>query len=752
MAAAMLLLIDSTHAQAPQWDANGLGRTFLAPNTGNMAMPYNVTIGLNPADFATLRVRGDGLPVPDEFALGRCTFRTDVSQTTTQCWRMMRDINDIGVLWNENDDVAFHVQCGMPRDVGQDRYAGLLLQNHVGDGLWVMHNGGPTGSRAFPNSSQTLNAIGFAALGPDQTYIDDMGTRPEGPWSRFHLFHDVMGDNPAWFAHRPQMRNGITLTGNSDHAYLGQWYDQGTDGGEAEVDDNSNLVIATSEDDIPSGLTHPWDNISFRHFGDLDQVDDGPVNTVEGLEMMRIQPGRLTDEAKVEGMVGIGDFLSAGAVPDERLHLLDKTIRLQDFGTPGLYHDDSFNRVLVVDPADGRVHWRDAATLGGSGACDWLVQPSYDVSTAYIGLSNPCPTQANNVGIGVQDPAAKLDVMKEIPEGMGFTDIGVRSVMRITEGVKHAFSGTTTGTGGENVGIILNSDNAARNWGVVSFTGSGGSNTGVTSGFFQADREGHAGNAVAVWGRVVNMSAVGTPWAGYFEGMGFLSNGPWVYSDEELKSDIQDVPGEASLERIVALAPKSYIFNTAEHPGMGMPDGLQYGLLSQDVEQIYPALVKQVERPAVIGPDGEVQEEPVSFRAMKYEGLIADLIGAVKHQQAMINAMQEQLNACCSNDGEQRALQGGNGATALETDLRIVPNPVADRTELRYTLAVAGRVRLEITDGTGRVVLTQEEGSRESAAYVYGWDTTLLAPGTYHCALYVNGEQLVKKAVKLNNR
>ncbi|HNM70320.1 MAG TPA: tail fiber domain-containing protein, partial [Flavobacteriales bacterium] len=240
--------------------------------------------------------------------------------------------------------------------------------------------------------------------------------------------------------------------------------------------------------------------------------------------------------------------------------------------------------------------------------------------------------------------------------------------------------------------------------------------------------------------------------AGYFEGMGFLSNGPWVYSDEELKSDIQDVPGEASLERIVALAPKSYIFNTAEHPGMGMPDGLQYGLLSQDVEQIYPALVKQVERPAVIGPDGEVQEEPVSFRAMKYEGLIADLIGAVKHQQAMINAMQEQLNACCSNDGEQRALQGGNGATALETDLRIVPNPVADRTELRYTLAVAGRVRLEITDGTGRVVLTQEEGSRESAAYVYGWDTTLLAPGTYHCALYVNGEQLVKKAVKLNNR
>lgn len=783
MAAAMLLLIDSTHAQAPQWDANGLGRTFLAPNTGNMAMPYNVTIGLNPADFATLRVRGDDLPVPDEFALGRCTFRTDVLQTTTQCWRMMRDINDIGVLWNENDDVAFHVQCGMPRDVGQDRYAGLLLQNHVGDGLWVMHNGGPTGSRAFPNSSQTLNAIGFAALGPDQTYIDDMGTRPEGPWSRFHLFHDVMGDNPAWFAHRPQMRNGITLTGNSDHAYLGQWYDQGTDGGEAEVDDNSNLVIATSEDDIPSGLTHPWDNISFRHFGDLDQVDDGPVNTVEGLEMMRIQPGRLTDEAKVEGMVGIGDFLSAGAVPDERLHLLDKTIRLQDFGTPGLYHDDSFNRVLVVDPADGRVHWRDASTLGGGGsACEWTLQgppgSNSHISTAYPG--NPgCSLMDKAVAIGRQIPKTKLDV-----NHTDFTNLvrtGIHSqietqtsgpyVFRAIHGeaTPQLFDELCTST---SVGVEGFSRNARQTLGVKGSVLMNQGDPGAVAlvgvqglaqvseihqaalvngvwGWATVDSQSNSTFTAGVVGGVSAPANVPNPWAGYFFGNVHATGTVTWTSDQNLKTNIAQLNG--ATETIAALQPKRYEYRTGEYPQLNLPSGEHMGLIAQDVQGVLPELVIPANSPEILDSLGNVVSPGVEYLSLNYAELIPLLIAGNQELVGRVNSLEQQVTACCAAGGERAMSPDANSnATALETDLRILPNPVADRTELRYTVGEEGRVRLEITDASGRMVQVQDEGMRASGTFSYGWGTTLLAPGTYYCTLYVNDEPLVKKAVKLN--
>ena len=113
--------------------------------------------------------------------------------------------------------------------------------------------------------------------------------------------------------------------------------------------------------------------------------------------------------------------------------------------------------------------------------------------------------------------------------------------------------------------------------------------------------------------------------------------------------------------------------------------------------------------------------------------------------------MRNELAQCCHavSPPARSVDHGSETISPLETDLRIVPNPVADRTELRYTVGTAGRVRLEITDQTGRIVRTQDEGSREAAAYVYAWDTTMLAAGTYFCTLYVNDEPLVKKAVKL---
>ena len=57
---------------------------------------------------------------------------------------------------------------------------------------------------------------------------DNFPQQVKGPFTRLHLVDDVGGNAPIVYAqeigYRKWMRNGITFTGNSDQAYLGQKY------------------------------------------------------------------------------------------------------------------------------------------------------------------------------------------------------------------------------------------------------------------------------------------------------------------------------------------------------------------------------------------------------------------------------------------------------------------------------------------------------------------------------------------------
>ncbi len=79
---------------------------------------------------------------------------------------------------------------------------------------------------------------GFMLLSGRSNYLQNV----KGPFTRLHLVDDVGADNPTTYAqpigYRQWMRNGITFTGNSDQAYLGQKY---------AGDDNTDSVIQWSD-------------------------------------------------------------------------------------------------------------------------------------------------------------------------------------------------------------------------------------------------------------------------------------------------------------------------------------------------------------------------------------------------------------------------------------------------------------------------------------------------------------------------
>lgn len=135
-----------------------------------------------------------------------------------------------------------------------------------------------------------------------------------------------------------------------------------------------------------------------------------------------------------------------------------------------------------------------------------------------------------------------------------------------------------------------------------------------------------------------------TNWAGYFGG-NVYTTGTYQSSDRKLKSDIR--PVQNSLQMINALKPSIYVYKTSELRQMELPEGEQYGLVADEVKQVFPSLVRQVVQPEYYEnhnrKDGALLSEEVIFEAVNYTGLIPVLIAGMQEQQQMIEALYKKI-------------------------------------------------------------------------------------------------------------
>ncbi|MBN8684888.1 MAG: T9SS type A sorting domain-containing protein [Chitinophagales bacterium] len=82
-------------------------------------------------------------------------------------------------------------------------------------------------------------------------------------------------------------------------------------------------------------------------------------------------------------------------------------------------------------------------------------------------------------------------------------------------------------------------------------------------------------------------------------------------------------------------------------------------------------------------------------------------------------------------------------------DLQIAPNPVTDRSNLRFDLEKGGKAAVFVSDAQGRQVLTQQLGTLNAGNTQTELDFNALPAGTYFVALQVNGHfKGVNKVVK----
>ena len=101
----------------------------------------------------------------------------------------------------------------------------------------------------------------------------------------------------------------------------------------------------------------------------------------------------------------------------------------------------------------------------------------------------------------------------------------------------------------------------------------------------------------------------------------------YSFSDERLKTDINEITSAESLEKIVGLSPVNFKWTNATEEWV---DKNQIGLIAQSVESIVPEVVREDYRL------GSTEK----YKIVQYENLIPLLIGAIKELKAKVDALE----------------------------------------------------------------------------------------------------------------
>ena len=163
------------------------------------------------------------------------------------------------------------------------------------------------------------------------------------------------------------------------------------------------------------------------------------------------------------------------------------------------------------------------------------------------------------------------------------------------------------------------------------------------------------------WGLFAVAPATG--YAGYFSGSIYCT-GSYLPSDERLKENIQ--PMQNALEKVMKLDVRTYTFKQ-EFARMNLPTSRQYGFTAQNLEGVFPELVK-------LNP-AKGREQPVEFKAVNYTGMIPVLTEAIQEQQKLlenkdsrIDALQSQYTALQKQFDDLKSM-----VMAIQENQKLVP-------------------------------------------------------------------------------
>ncbi|MEL6134518.1 MAG: tail fiber domain-containing protein [Bacteroidota bacterium] len=216
-------------------------------------------------------------------------------------------------------------------------------------------------------------------------------------------------------------------------------------------------------------------------------------------------------------------------------------------------------------------------------------------------------------------------------------------------------------------------------------------------------------------------------------GSAVANGGSWTPSDRKLKEDVRPI-GNA-LDMVAKLSGVTYRYKQERIDAYGMPTGLQYGFIAQDVQKLIPSAVKEAEHPY------EGQDD---FVVMRYEAIIPVLNEAIKEQQDIINKLEARLIALEEKLGveAQPSIKSTTPFDEVELDQNY-PNPADGSTIIDYKVPTeVGPAAIVVYDITGSEIRRFNVETGVGQVIINDGE---LAAGTYIYTIEVEGQNLGRR-------
>jgi hypothetical protein len=210
-------------------------------------------------------------------------------------------------------------------------------------------------------------------------------------------------------------------------------------------------------------------------------------------------------------------------------------------------------------------------------------------------------------------------------------------------------------------------------------------------------------------------------------------------SDENIKQKIK--AEENIMDKLMQLQPMTYEFKQKDYNNLALDNGLQHGIMAQNLEKVFPEMVVDVNPPTPVDAKTGKAYNPLQLKGIKPLQLIAVLVKAIQEQQAMIETQNKKIEAL------QNAAKTSNANAKGYTLAQNVPNPFASSTTIQYTLPQnTGNALLAVFDLNGKMLLQYNLAKSSNSIIING---NTLVPGMYIYSLIVNGNEVVSKKMVL---